>query len=1466
MSEKRRLVAFVLSLAVIFSTFVFADKASVFVDAVADYPNILQYDENASSDSFVISSAEGMAYFGALSSATNFSGKSIYLVCDIDMTGVEYTPVAVFAGYFNGMGYAVKNISIETRDTHAGVFGNVLSDAVIKCFGVEGGTINATVSSGEQRVGSIVGCIEGGLLDRCWSTATVTAVADPSVADTLKDISVGGIAGGGLWSPTIMHCYFAGTVNGVAHASGICDWAQGHYENGVAKISGCLNFGTLNAETTYPIARYAGSILEENKATALSNCYYLEGCGEAVYSWTNEVSAVSEDVFGSGELAYLLSHDSSTWKQGALFPEIAVDEYVHKLSLNINANGFISTATAYLNSGDSFSLGLDDPDALITVPNNIAVCNGQTLVMPSCDLEATVTTSYPNVTDYDSCSGASAFVITNADGFIRLAEIVNSGTDTFKNKSVYLLCDVDFGGISNFTPIGTYSSDWSTAFQGSFYGNDHRIFNLNINLPECDGAGLFGAAYGAKFSRLGIYNGSVVAANRVGGISGYGDASLFEFCYNGADITSLTGSDGTAGLSGVARSSSVFNYCFNFGDITATVKAAAGIAGWGQTNITLKGCYNVGKITAPDSVAALVRTGSGYANSMKGCYRLTCESSYTIDGENKSADDFSSAETAWLLNTAGGSEANSLAYTATSVIPVIARADEKGSVKFTAKLESDKGVDIDRVVLYGNAGESVGIKSNEFYFAQEGAKAPESDGAVDVVLTLFTSNVSFDTVGGSFTSNEAVPTQYEMAVGLRLPDGLSKEGYHFVGWYESPSYDGEVCAVIQPFTTESKSYYAKWSEGHSISNAAEYMSFANAVNGGDDFSGEYVYLADNIDFDGAYICPIGTESMPFKGVFDGKGFGLENFNLIVSNDYSGVFGYVENAVIKNLNVYDSLVKGGSFSGSIVGCNNGGTVVGCASDSEVSAFGNEVELGVMSFNIRVPSDDTPNTLAERAPRVKTFMETYSPDIIGMQEVSPGWKNELDSIMGSYSSEFVYRAASSQEAAPLYWKTSKFTCLEQGTFWLSETPDVESLGWDGGCYRTCSYAALLEKTTGHLILFFNTHLDHKGAVAREQGAQLVVSRMEALYNKYCDLGYRSILQFCTGDFNAVRGSQAYNAMTNYLSDTVYIANELLSPAETYTFTGFAEDGGSIIDYIFTDGRTADVVSHKVADDKVDGYFISDHYGLYDVISIRNRDLGGVVGLNEGIIIDCAFTGTLSGTKNLGGVVGENCGEVWGCYGVPSINGNKYMGSVAGINGVKNGLKNCYGSDAYSTIGNSVGAAETFVGMNSENFAYELNLISDVWAQSDHFNGGYPFNKNTARLAFFTYGEENGYLDLKNGAVSIEELVENSCTGEIKVSFNGATVTSGNVGTGYIVSLIRDEKVVQSLTAVVKGDIDSNGIVNSSDAFLVKAYLRRFINFDSNEKLGAEFDADGAVTTLDYIRLKLKIKELSCVQAAG
>ena len=136
----------------------------------------------------------------------------------------------------------------------------------------------------------------------------------------------------------------------------------------------------------------------------------------------------------------------------------------------------------------------------------------------------------------------------------------------------------------------------------------------------------------------------------------------------------------------------------------------------------------------------------------------------------------------------------------------------------------------------------------------------------------------------------------------------------------------------------------------------------------------------------------------------------------------------------------------------------------------------MELDIISFNIRCCDDKNGNSIEERAPRLNKIISQYEPDLIGLQEYRPGWEEHIDKYFGDKYEIFAkYRAESEKEASPMLWRKDKFECIKTGYFWLSDTPDFESKGWDErfDCFRMCVYALLKEKQSGKMIVFMNTH---------------------------------------------------------------------------------------------------------------------------------------------------------------------------------------------------------------------------------------------------------------------------------------------------------------------------------------------------------------------------------------------------------
>ena len=116
-----------------------------------------------------------------------------------------------------------------------------------------------------------------------------------------------------------------------------------------------------------------------------------------------------------------------------------------------------------------------------------------------------------------------------------------------------------------------------------------------------------------------------------------------------------------------------------------------------------------------------------------------------------------------------------------------------------------------------------------------------------------------------------------------------------------------------------------------VSSLTELELFRDDVNAGDNYAGKYVKLTANVDLSATRSAnnwePIGTTANPFKGTFDGADYTISNL-VVEGEDYVGLFGYANNATIKNVTINNANVKGTSYVGAIVGMGHTGTINNC----------------------------------------------------------------------------------------------------------------------------------------------------------------------------------------------------------------------------------------------------------------------------------------------------------------------------------------------------------------------------------------------------------------------------------------------------------------------------------------------------------------------------------------------------------
>ena len=249
-----------------------------------------------------------------------------------------------------------------------------------------------------------------------------------------------------------------------------------------------------------------------------------------------------------------------------------------------------------------------------------------------------------------------------------------------------------------------------------------------------------------------------------------------------------------------------------------------------------------------------------------------------------------------------------------------------------------------------------------------------------------------------------------------------------------------------------------------------------------------------------------------------------------------------------------------------------------------------KIKAMTFNLRIAvKGDGINYFDYRLPRIIEFLDTEKPDVIGFQEVDGHMKELLVSSVSGYT--FVGCGRNSDytgESAVLAFRTGKFELLELENFWLSATPDTPSKGWDGQCFRTCTWAIFKCKDTGKQFAFFNTHLDHRGKEAQKEGLKTIVEKIKEIVPE-------NIPVFLSGDFNTRTDLPIYEPLKAIMTDSRELAAET---DHRGTYTGWrVRENPVVVDHIFV--RGAEVDKFIVLCDKNYGApYISDHYPVLTV----------------------------------------------------------------------------------------------------------------------------------------------------------------------------------------------------------------------------------------------------------------------------
>lgn len=257
------------------------------------------------------------------------------------------------------------------------------------------------------------------------------------------------------------------------------------------------------------------------------------------------------------------------------------------------------------------------------------------------------------------------------------------------------------------------------------------------------------------------------------------------------------------------------------------------------------------------------------------------------------------------------------------------------------------------------------------------------------------------------------------------------------------------------------------------------------------------------------------------------------------------------------------------------------------------------LSVMTYNIRY---DNPNDGENRWEARKDFLiaqiKFHAPDIFGIQEGLAHQVNYINKELAGYKYVGVGRDDGKKkgEFSAIFFNASKFKTIESSTFWLSDTPEKISVGWDAALERICTYALFEHLETGQKIWVFNTHFDHIGKEARKNSVTLIYDRIGSL-NKD---NHPYILM---GDLNLEPGTEPIQYLSQHLDDTKKVSKEVVfGPEGTFNGFQFNKPVTRRIDYIFTSKSGIEVQKYAVLSDSKSLRYASDHLPVYVELVVK------------------------------------------------------------------------------------------------------------------------------------------------------------------------------------------------------------------------------------------------------------------------
>jgi hypothetical protein len=1004
------------------------------------------------------------------------------------------------------------------------------------------------------------------------------------------------------------------------------------------------------------------------------------------------------------------------------------------------------------------------------------------------------------------------------------------------NKQYIQTADIDASVTSNpcfnsglgWNPIGNNSR----LFSGDYDGQGHTISGIYINRPTQNEVGLFGSAQFGTISNTGLTNVNVSGRDNVGGLVGYNSGnSMIINCYS---LGSVSGRISVGGLAGLSAQSSITN---SFSSVAVEGDQLVGGLVGVTRNTSINNSYSTGSVEGNDGVGGLAGDANG---SIVNCYSSASVSGNSsigglvgiLVGTNDISGTITNCYSIGFIsgNSSQGGLVGGLFQNGSPTITTNSFWDTQtsnqatsagGTGKTTAELKTlstftDAGWDFQGEVTNGTDDiwglNCTDNNSYPFLSWQGFIHAPGTTTTTTITAcgsyTWPTNNQTYttsiaDTVASgcdiSFLNLTIIPVNnstttitacgsytwptnnqtYTSSIADTVVNGCDTSFLNLTITAPSlpPSGDG---TIGDPYLIASFENL-KWISENSSSwdkNFKQTVDIDAAITSDACYNG------------GAGWSPIGSESNPFSGNYDGDGHTISGLYINRYGQFNfGLFGYIQSAVISNLGMINVNYLGStSVVGGLVGYLNSGTITNCYSAGSVS--GDRFVGGLVGYALFGSVSNSYSLVSVSGQDFVGGLVAYTFFTSGTNCYSAGsvsGNTDVGGLIGSAGGTTI-----------------------TNSFWDTQTSNQATSA--GGNGRTTA-----EMKT--LSTFTNAGWDFQGEVTNGTADIWGINLICPINNSYPFLSWQGFNHFPFESFAlAPTGSgtsgdpylianfpnlqwisenssswdknfkQTADIDAAITSDACYNGGAGWSPigSESNPFSGNYDGDGHTISglYINRQGQF---------NFGLFGYIQSaviSNLGMINVNYLGSTSVvGGLVGyLNSGTITNCYSAGSVSGDRFVGGLVGYALfGSVSNSYSLVSVSGQDFVGGLVAYTFFTSGT-NCYSAGSVSgntDVGGLIGSAggttitnsfwdtqtsnqatsaggtgkttaemktlSTFTNAGWDFQGEVTNGTADIWGLNCPDNIGYPFLSWQGYI--HAVGLETWYLDADNDSFIAE-----------------------------------------------------------------------------------------------------------------